>query len=121
MTELNSFGSVLSFAIQLESDFHQYYQNAGLTNAASDAEKRKSKLERARREYVVEITLEPITGLSQTDYALDYGDTSENGQKKLAQTAAQFYADAAPNINVRQVQRILERCGQEHAAVAQDT
>jgi hypothetical protein len=121
MTELNSFGSVLSFAIQLEGSFQQYYQTAGLTTEASDAEKRRSKLERARREYVVEITLEPIEGLSEAGYALDFSDTSEDEQKKLAQTAAQFYADAAPKINVRQVQRILERCGQEHAAVAQRT
>jgi hypothetical protein len=78
-------------------------------------------LERARREYVVEITLEPIEGLHEADYTLDFDDSSADGQKKLAASAAQFYADAAPKINVRQVQRVLEKCGQEHAAVAQGT
>lgn len=119
MAALNSFGSVLSFAIQLESDFQEYYQQAGLSQQAAEAEKRQTKLERARREYVVEITLEPIEDLDEASYTLDFTDTSAEGQQRLAQTAAQFYADAAPKINVRQVQRILDRCGQEHTASAQ--
>jgi hypothetical protein len=28
--------------------------------------------------------------------------------------AAQFYADVAPKINVREAQRALERCGKQH-------
>ena len=31
--------------------------------------------------------------------------------------AAQFYADVAPKINVREAQRALEKVGKEHAAL----
>jgi hypothetical protein len=111
MSSLNSFGAILTFAIQLEAAFENYY---GSGERAKDAAKRKSKLERARREHVVEITLEPIEGLDEVDYTLNFEDTSPEGQGKLEQTAARFYADAAPKINVPQARRILERCGEEH-------
>ena len=45
---------------------------------------------------MVEITLEPITGLSADDYALDLSDSSTQGQAAAARKAAQFYTDAAP-------------------------
>jgi hypothetical protein len=112
-SSLNSFGSVLSFAIQLETELQAYFQSAGAAEAAKAAEKRKSKLERTRRENVVEITLEPIEGLHEADYALNTADTSAEGQRAAAQTAAQFYSDAAPKINVLQARRVLERCGEE--------
>jgi hypothetical protein len=114
---LNTFGAVLSYAIQLEANLATYYQQAGNAARASDAEKRKSKLERVRRENVLEITLEPIEGLHEADYALNLGDTSADGQATVEKIAAQFYQDAAPKINVKQAQRALERCGQEHAAL----
>lgn len=114
MSSLNSFGAILSFAIQLEADFAVYYEQAGLADRAKEAEKRKSKLERARREHVVEITLEPIDGLHEADYALNIADTSAEGQRKAELTAAQFYTDVAPKINVREARRVLEKCGQEH-------
>jgi hypothetical protein len=119
MSSLNTFGAVLSFAIQLEAELQRYYQGAGQEDRAKEAEKRKSKLERTRRENVVEITLEPIEGLHEADYALSLSDTSGEGQRRAEAAAAKFYADAAPKINVRQAQRILERCGEEHAALAE--
>ncbi len=114
MTSLNSFGAVFSYAIQLEADLAGYYQRAGLADRAKDADKRKSKLERVRRENVLEITLEPIEGLDEADYATDFEDTSSAGQSKNEQIAAQFYVDAAPKINVLQARRALDRCANEH-------
>lgn len=114
MTELNSFGAVLSYAIQLEANLQVYYQTLGNAERAKEAEKRKTKLERVRRENVVEITLEPIEGLNETDYTLNLEDTSAEGQRAVEQIAARFYADAAPKINVLQARRALERCGTEH-------
>lgn len=110
---LNTFGAVFSFAIELEAQLSAYYRGIGDSTLARAAEKRRKKLERARRENVVEITLEPITGLDAADYALDLGDDSAAGQA-AAEVAAQFYRDAAPKINVRAAQRALERCGREH-------
>lgn len=115
MGNLNSFGAIFSFAIELEDRIHAYYKALGDADKAEAAESRKEKLERSRRENVVEITLEPIDGLDETDYVLNLSDSSAAGQKAVAKIAAKFYADTAPKINVRQAQRTLERCGKEHA------
>ena len=118
MSSLNTFGAILSYAIGLESRLHDYYVGVGQTDRAKAADKRRKKLERARRENVVEITLEPIEGLDEADYAFDLDDSSDSGQTAVAQLAAQFYRDAAPKINVRAAQRALERCGREHVRLA---
>lgn len=115
MSNLNSFGAIFTFAIELEEQIHNYYKALGNGDKAEAAESRKEKLERSRRENVVEITLEPIDGLNEADYTLNFADTSTAGQKAIAEIAAKFYADTAPKINVRQAQRTLERCGKEHA------
>lgn len=118
MASLNTFGAILSYAIQLEANLRDYYQAADHAERAKEADKRKSKLERVRRENVVEITLEPIDGLDEADYRFNFEDTSPAGQTAVEQSAAQFYSDVAPKINVRQAQRILERCSEEHAQLA---
>jgi hypothetical protein len=115
MASLNTFGAILTFAIELESQIHDYYASIGNHERADDADKRRGKLERVRRENVVEITLEPIEGLDEANYALNFDDTSETAQNAVEAVATQFYEDVAPAINVRQAQRALERCGKEHA------
>ena len=84
---LNTFGAVFTFAIDLETRLSAYYSDIGDSVMASAADKRRKKLERVRRENVVEITLEPITGLDADDYALDLSDSSENGQASAARIA----------------------------------
>lgn len=118
MSSLNTFGAILTFAINLEARLRDYYQRISQADQAQAADKRRTTLERIRREYVVEITLEPIEGLDEADYALDVDDTSEAGQRQVAGVAARFYADVAPKINVRQAQRALEKCGQQYAQLA---
>lgn len=114
MASLNTFGAVFTFAIELEAQLGAYYNGMGDAERAKAADKRRKKLERVRRENVVEITLEPIVGLDADDYALDLSDRSAEGQAAAAGKAARFYRDAAPKINVRAAQRALERCGKEH-------
>ncbi len=116
MASLNTFGAILSHAIELEARLSAYYSGLGAAAKAKAAQKRRRKLERARRENVVEIMLEPIVGLDAADYALDLADASAGGQAAAAQVAARFYRDVAPKINVRAAQRTLERCGREHEA-----
>ena len=116
MASLNTFGAILSHAVELESQLSAWYGRLGEADKAAAAEKRRKKLERARRENVVEITLEPIEGLSADDYALDLSGDSADAQAGAARVAARFYADVAPKINVRAAQRALERCGREHSA-----
>jgi hypothetical protein len=118
MASLNTFGAVLTHAINLETSLRDYYTAAGVPERASEADKRRSTLERIRREYVVEITLEPIDGLDEANYALNLADTSAAGQAAVERTAARFYNDSAPKINVRQAQRALERCGKQHAELS---
>jgi SHS2 domain-containing protein len=120
MSSLNTFGAVMSHAIQLENNLCALYQKAGQTDRAKDAEKRKSKLERVRRENVLEITLEPIEGLHEADYILNVEDTSAEGQRSAESIAARFYAEAAPKINVLQARRALERFAQEHDTLAKE-
>ena len=115
MASLNTFGAILTYAIELETQIHDYYIGIGNHARADDADKRRGKLERVRRENVVEITLEPIEGLDESNYVLNFDDTSESGQNSVETTAVRFYEDVAPTINVRQAQRALERCGKEHA------
>jgi hypothetical protein len=117
MASLNTFGAILTHAINLESSLRDYYQSAGDSQRAQDADKRREKLERVRRENVLEITLEPIDGLDEANYAMNLGDASPAGQSAAEKIAAQFYMEVAPKINVRQAQRALERCGKEHTAL----
>jgi hypothetical protein len=118
MASLNTFGAIMTFAIDLETQLRDYYQAAGASDRASDADKRRVKMERVRRENVLEITLEAIEGLDEADYALNLTDGSAGGQQSAETAAARFYADVAPKINVRVAQRALERCGKEHEALA---
>jgi hypothetical protein len=118
MGELNTFGAVMTFAIELETRLRDFYQKAGSVERAADSEKRRITLERVRRENVTEIKLEPITDLFDADYAINVDDVSEANQKVAAGIAAQFYADAAPKLNVREAQRALERAGKQHREAA---
>lgn len=114
MASLNTFGSILTYAIGLETQLHDYYNGLDNSERAKAADKRRKKLERVRRENVLEITLEPIEGLDEANYVMNFEDNSATGQNAIETKSAQFYSDVAPKINVRQAQRALERCGKEH-------
>ena len=118
MASLNTFGAILTFAIELEARLRDYYQAVGNSSRAADADKRRANLERVRRENVTEIKLEPIEGLDEANYALNLDDTSLTGQQTIERTAARFYVEVAPKINVREAQRALERCGRQHEELA---
>ena len=119
MASLNTFGAILTYAINLEERLRDYYQSIGNSQRAQSGDKRRQTLERIRREYVVEITLEPIDGLDEKNYAFDLDNHSDGGLRTIESTVARFYADVSPKINVRQAQRALERCGKEHQELAQ--
>jgi hypothetical protein len=117
MSQLNAFGAILTHAIDMEGQIADYYRPFDSARAA-DADKRRANLERVRRENVTEIKLEPIEGLDEQDYTLDLTDTSPAGQKAVELTAARFYADCAPRLNVREAQRALERAARQHTDLA---
>jgi hypothetical protein len=115
MASLNTFGSIMTHAIGLESSLRDYYQRIGNDDRAKASDDSRAKLEKVRREHVLEITLEPIDGLDADDYTLNLEDTSTEGQHQAEAIAVRFYTDVAPKINVRQAQRALERCAKQHA------
>jgi hypothetical protein len=97
MSTLNTFGAILTFAIEMEGQIAAYYRALGSPRVA-DADKRRTTLERVRRENVTEIKLEPIEGLAEADYVLNLADSSPAGQQAVEATAARFYADTAPKL-----------------------
>ena len=119
MTSLNSFGAIMTHAIELETQLRNYYHRVGNDLRAVDADKRRLNLERVRRENVTEIKLEPIQGLDEAHYTLNLDDISDAGQKAVETTAARFYTDVARHMNVREAQRALERAARQHAALAE--
>lgn len=122
---LNQFGSIMTFAIDIEEKLSQYYEAAAgkvdkyaeeFKKRAKSSRDRKRKLERSRRENVTEITLEPVEGLDENDYKIssnlnDYSVVSVNTIEKIV---LQFYADVTPKINVLESRRVLKRCYKEH-------
>ena len=115
MRELNTFGAVLSYAIEIEALIRDVYQAQGNNTLANAADKRRQRLERTRSEHVLEITLEPIHGLEVKDYAVLHDADATIPEREAA--AAAFYMDASPKINVRQAQRVLQRCAREHSVL----
>ncbi len=118
MVSLNTFGAIMTYSIELETHLRDYYQTAGESDRAAASDKRRNTLERVRRENVTEIKLEPIEGLDEADYAINWDDTSPAGQAAAEQTAVRFYDAVAPKLNVREAQRALERCAKQHRETA---
>ena len=117
---LNQFGAVMTFAIEMEAqlaDFYDQLAEKGGAHAAEFSERakgsrvRSSRLEASRRQNVTEITLEPIEGLDEADYALDLSAADINA---IEATVRQFYTDAMPKINVREARQVLQRNLKEH-------
>ncbi len=114
MAALNNFGAIFTFAIEFEGQLADYFQKAGQADLASASSKRKTNFERVRRENITEIKLEPIEGLDSDNYAIDASDTSAEGVSNAKAIAIKFYNDVAPQINVREAQRALEKAAKQY-------
>ena len=121
--KLNQFGSVMTYAIELENLLADYYANAANQNDNNQSEfaarskasmKRKKNLERSRRENVTEITLEPIEGLETSNYVLDTTIMNVETINNNETIVVKFYADAGPKLNVLESKRLFKRCHKEH-------
>jgi rubrerythrin len=121
--ELGTFGAILGFALQIEEQAAEFYKTAPgdhpselFADLARGARKRLARLERARREGVAEMILEPITGLDSDDYAvvLNPGMAPTEQARVLEKAAAQFYRDAASKMPIREVVRLFERMAREN-------
>ena len=96
MSALNTFGAIMTQAIELETALGAYYERASNSSLVAACAKRRSRMTRIRREAVLEITLEAIEGLDSDDYALELDDVSVAGQRRAAETATRFYTEVAP-------------------------
>lgn len=123
--QLGTFGAIMSFAMELESKAKAFYEadeelpvelREDLKNSSG---KRHGRLERARREGVVELALEAISGLDGDDYAFDDEVNAGvagglAGAIAVEATCARFYRDAGAKMPMREVVRLFARCAQNN-------
>ncbi len=129
--QLNAFGAVLRFALELEEEATRCYGEAGESvedegvRAAfaalhGEGAALRRRLERIRREQVNEMLLESIEGLDAAAYragVLPSGDDKARIAFALAieQRAERFYRDAADRISIPEVVRSFTRLADQHA------
>jgi rubrerythrin len=116
IVELGTFGSILKFALDIETEASEFYRSASgllvsqnlaamfheLTNRG---EKRVKTLERVRRENMTEMILEPIIGLDSDAYTFISKIPESADDEALRQIAARietalqkYYSTAAKKI-----------------------
>jgi len=131
--ELNTFGALLKFALELEEAAARSYDEAakaardealrsGLAARAESARKNRQRLERVRREQVNEMLLEPIEGLRESDYRAGGDASPAAADDDLTASAAEleaacerFYRDAAERLSIPEVVRSFQRLADAHA------
>jgi rubrerythrin len=111
----------MGFALELENRMGSFYETKDtripeqvLADLAKGVKKRWKRLEKARREGVVEVVLESISGLDGDDYAV--GSLAEEGEGAslrqaiaLEETCSRFYMDAALKLPIREISRLFRR------------
>lgn len=124
--QLGTFGAILSFSIELETQAADYYEAAfeiGIdpiySKMAKGARKRVKRLERTRRELVAEMILESITGLDDDNYSINPKSSSNpdvllSGALTIENNARQFYKDAEVKMPIKEVSRIFNRLAREN-------
>lgn len=123
--EIGNFGAVLRFALELEAQTIAFYETAVekeelFRPLIQEGKKRLQRLERARREGVVEMVLEPITGLDGDAYSVEPAPGAEDETEYLDQAIvlenvmARFYRDAADKMPIKGVARLFERLAREN-------
>lgn len=129
---LTSFGAILTFAESMELQDSVFYKaltgrsiagNAAslFEQLAAEGEKNIKLIQRARRENVTEMILEPIQDFTRKPFEIDPGDpsTMDRGQAFAAALAIEtrakdFYHTAAEKIRaLPEVSRELKRLGKK--------
>ncbi|MCC7451194.1 MAG: hypothetical protein IT324_27535 [Anaerolineae bacterium] len=126
---LNTFGAVVTFAIDLEGAMQRFYEAAVrvsegdaadlFENYAKKSSKRQQRLIAVRQDNVTEMVLEPISGLNQVDYEPTFATPADSKTAlaeaiRLEERAERFYRDAGPKLNVTEPRRAFQKLGQEN-------
>ena len=124
--QLGTFGAILRFAMELESQAAAFYEAAARSDLADSFQemargsaKRLNRLERARREGVSEMILESIEGLDSSSYQMELTADADTGQRlqqavALEETTSRFYQDAAAKMPIQEIVRLFHRLADEN-------
>jgi len=124
--QLGTFGAILRFAMQLESQAAVFYEAAARGDLADSfqemariSRKRLNRLERARREGVAEMILESIEGLDSSSYQVNLTADTDTGQRlqqavALEETTSLFYQDAAAKMPIQEIVRLFQQLADEN-------
>ena len=131
--ELGTFGAILTFALEFEGGITAFFTAAAETvgegetggvfaRLAKAGQKRLKALERARRENVAEMILEPISDFRSEDYPCETAAPAPAGTAdlvkqslELEKTAVAYYTAASEKVSVPEVARILKKIAGQHA------
>ncbi len=133
--QLNNFGSILTFAEELETKDEAFYSSALgngecsdlkalLEQNISDAKKNIKTIQRTRRENVTEMILEGIPDFSSDPYETEAGNAADVTKAdviaaavKLEERAEGFYLEAAEKIKaLSEVARALKLIAKKRTA-----
>ena len=131
---LINFGSILSFAEELEKQDLTFYSDAAINEKcdmysalfsqfAKEAQRNISNIQRLRRENVTEMILENIEGFTRAPYCLESGLAGEmdaatalKTARKLEDRSIRYYTAAAAKLKaLSEVSRALKLMGRKHA------
>ncbi|UCB49089.1 MAG: hypothetical protein JSW56_18610 [Deltaproteobacteria bacterium] len=133
--ELSNFGSIMSFAAELEGADKEFYEAAAAIPACGeykdlleafgrDEKKNEKNMLRARREHVTEMVLEPITDFTSEPFVSDREITPHMSLEQimsralaLEEKAQSFYNQAAEKTKgLAEISRVLAKTGKKRAA-----
>lgn len=122
MTELGTFGAIITFALDLEKQALEFYEGlaesslSAVIHLQKGSQKRLERLTRMRQELVTEMILEPISGVYDLDYLVDMSASSswKEGAKSLEKNMEKFYSVMAPLIPMKEVERAFLRLAKEN-------
>ena len=120
---LGTFGAIMTFAMELEKQGVSLYGGEAeeipedtRAELLRGSRKRLKRLERARREGVAEMILEPIQGLEDEQYRVQEAGSAAETAVRFERECARYYRDAAEKLPILEISRLFERMAEENEA-----
>lgn len=121
--QLGTFGAIMTFAMQLEEQGVTLYgqeppslQEEVRAELLRGSRKRLKRLERAKREGVAEMILEPISGLEDSQYQVEKSGDSLETAMRFEAVCARYYREAAEKLPILEISRLFRRMAEENDA-----